>query len=178
MESPYWEVRGWHHHTMHLLELTETLNGFGPNGMNSVMPLFSLGVGYDDEAGWQSMLPYVQSFLLYPQAVWYPFIYLTWESWTLANYQNRVEWLLLWAEDWAEFANSTTRHTRVSTLVDMAHKVGIAAGKMGYIIMRGANHPHQERMCLLQRSNNTHGEWSPTSHLWKWYATTGREGLK
>lgn len=69
MESPYWEVRGWHHHTMHLLELTETLNGFGPNGMNSVMPLFSLGVGYDDEAGWQSMLPYVQSFLLYPQAV-------------------------------------------------------------------------------------------------------------
>ncbi len=98
-ESPAWRVRGMHLHTMHPLELTDTLQGFGPGGP-------------DDESGWNSRLPEWDSFL----------------EWMLANRQNRVEWVLLYADAWKDFADGPARQQRFATLVSHAHDHGIAAG--------------------------------------------------
>lgn len=98
-EAPRWPVRNWHLHTMHPLELTELLNGWGPEGP-------------DDEAGWEAMLPEWDLFL----------------EWLLANGQNEVEWVLLEADTWAEFAQSDVRQARLTTLVERAHAFGIRAG--------------------------------------------------
>ncbi|HEY8076528.1 MAG TPA: hypothetical protein VIF62_20530, partial [Labilithrix sp.] len=87
-ESPAWRVRGMHLHSMHPLELTDMLQGFGPNGT-------------DDEAGWNARLPEWDRFL----------------EWMLANRQNRVEWVLLYADSWKDFADGTTRQNRFATLV-------------------------------------------------------------
>ncbi|HWB74499.1 MAG TPA: hypothetical protein VG755_06080, partial [Nannocystaceae bacterium] len=97
--SPRWPIRGLQLHTMHPLELTELLNGWGPNG-------------YDDEAGWNAMLPEWDAFL----------------EWTLANRQNRVHWVLLRSEPWAEFADGQERIERLRTLVDRAHEYGVWVG--------------------------------------------------
>lgn len=48
--------------------------------------------------------------------------------WLVANRQNRLEWLLLWAEDWAEFANSTERQQRQKIMTTMAREVGVGVG--------------------------------------------------
>jgi len=62
----------------------------------------------------------------------------TWESmvgdweraleWTVANRQNRWEWVLLWAKDWNDFAWSELRRTRLARIVDIAHAWGVVAG--------------------------------------------------
>jgi hypothetical protein len=98
-ESPAWRVRGVHLHTMHPLELTQLLEGFGPGGIA-------------DDAGWSARLPEWDSFL----------------EWMLANRQNRVEWALLWASDWADFADGEPRQQRLATLVEHAHARGISVG--------------------------------------------------
>lgn len=98
-ESPEWRIRGMHLHTMHPLELTDMLEGWGPNGT-------------DDEAGWQAQLPEWDRFL----------------EWMLANRQNRVEWLILWAKTWSDFADGSARQKRLATLVDHVHAHGIGAG--------------------------------------------------
>jgi hypothetical protein len=98
-ESPAWRVRGMHLHTMHPLELTDLLQGFGKDGP-------------DDESGWTSRLPEWDRFL----------------EWMVANRQNRVEWVLLYADSWKDFADGPARQQRFGTLVDHAHAWGIAAG--------------------------------------------------
>ena len=98
-QSPYWPIRGIHLHTMHPLELTDLLNGWGPNGVA-------------DAEGWNAQLPEWDRFL----------------EWMLANRQNRVEWVLLTADSWADFADSEDRHKRLETLINHAHSWGIAAG--------------------------------------------------
>ncbi len=98
-EEPRWPIRGLQLHTMHPLELTHLLNGWGPKGTN-------------DATGWEQMLPEWDRFL----------------EWMLANGQNRVHWLLLEAKTWEEFASSETRRTRLKRLVDRAHDFGIAVG--------------------------------------------------
>lgn len=98
-EAPRWPTRNWHLHTMHPLELTDLLNGWGPEGP-------------DDEAGWESMLPEWDLFL----------------EWLLANRQNEVEWVLLEAATWADFAQSDVRQARLAALVERAHDYGIHAG--------------------------------------------------
>eukprot|EP01116_Phalansterium_solitarium_P001116 TRINITY_DN1089_c0_g1_i1.p1 TRINITY_DN1089_c0_g1~~TRINITY_DN1089_c0_g1_i1.p1 ORF type:complete len:794 (-),score=338.41 TRINITY_DN1089_c0_g1_i1:273-2654(-) len=98
-QRPYWPVRGFHYHSMHPLELTHLFNGFGPKGP-------------DDAAGWLQMLPEMT-----PLA-----------EWLVANRQNRFEWVLLGAKDWAVFANSTVRQAREAQLVSVLHAFGIAAG--------------------------------------------------
>jgi hypothetical protein len=98
-ESPRWPERGIHLHTMHPLELTDMLNGWGPAGTG-------------DQAGWEQGLPEWDSFL----------------EWMIANRQNRVEWVLLASDSWAAFADGPDRAARLKTLVDHAHGFGVAAG--------------------------------------------------
>jgi hypothetical protein len=98
-ESPAWRIRGVHLHTQHPLELTEMLQGWGKSGPG-------------DEAGWTARLPEWDRYL----------------DWMLANRQNRVEWVLLWADSWSAFADGPVRQQRLATLVTHAHDRGIAVG--------------------------------------------------
>eukprot|EP01113_Clastostelium_recurvatum_P042979 TRINITY_DN7036_c0_g1_i7.p1 TRINITY_DN7036_c0_g1~~TRINITY_DN7036_c0_g1_i7.p1 ORF type:complete len:752 (-),score=122.33 TRINITY_DN7036_c0_g1_i7:305-2290(-) len=99
IEKPFFPFRGWHVHTQHLLELTHVLNGWGVQGPQ-------------DKQGWQDMLPDYQAFLI----------------WLIANRQNRFQWIILSAEEWIDFANSTERQSRLQTLTSMAHSVGLLVG--------------------------------------------------
>jgi hypothetical protein len=58
-------------------------------------------------APWDSMLPQVDLFF----------------QWCLANRINYVEWLLLWAEEYDEFASSIERQQRLFTINQMAHNL-------------------------------------------------------
>lgn len=98
-ETPMWAVRGTQIHTMHPLELTELLNGWG-NGSP------------DDEAGWRAMLPEWERYL----------------EWALANRQNRVTWVLLEARSWQAFSRGPVRQARLKRLVDRAHAWGHQVG--------------------------------------------------
>ncbi|MCG8669687.1 MAG: hypothetical protein MI867_09780 [Pseudomonadales bacterium] len=99
IEAPRWPIRAWHLHTQHPLELTHVLNGWG-------------SAGPDDLESWQELLVEWERFL----------------EWSIANKQNRVEWFLLMAESWQEFADSEERQRRLRILVDMAHSWGLAVG--------------------------------------------------
>ena len=98
-DSPRWPVRGMHVHSQHPLELTEMLEGFGPGGSG-------------DEAGWEERLPEWDRFL----------------GWMLANGQNRVQWLLLQAPEWQEFARSPARQARLKKLVERGQAFGLRIG--------------------------------------------------
>lgn len=97
--TPRWRLRGIQLHTMHPLELTHLLQGWGEKGP-------------DDEAGFRAMLPEWDAFL----------------EWMLANGQNRVHWVLLEAASWASFAESEARRVRLAELVAHAHAFGLEAG--------------------------------------------------
>jgi hypothetical protein len=97
--SPRWPRRNIHLHTMHPLELTELLNGWGDGDP-------------DDVDGWNAMRPEWSIYL----------------EWLVANGQNEVEWILLEAESWADFAQSAERQRRLTLLVDDCHAWGIACG--------------------------------------------------
>ncbi len=97
--APRWHKRNMHLHTMHPLELTELLNGWGQGDP-------------DDVASWNAMRPEWSLFL----------------EWMLANGQNEVEWILLEAESWADFAQSVERQRRLKLLVDDCHAWGVACG--------------------------------------------------
>lgn len=97
--EPRWRLRGVQLHTMHPLELTHLLNGWGERGP-------------DDEAGFRAMLPEWDAYL----------------EWLVANRQNRVHWVLLTADAWADFGDSGTRQARLRTLVDRAHDFGLKVG--------------------------------------------------
>jgi hypothetical protein len=99
VESPRWEERTMHLHTMHLTELTDFLQGWGPGGPN-------------DKQGFDAQMPEWDSFL----------------EWCVANGQNSAEWFLLWAKSWEAFADSPERMARMRTLVEHAHAFGISAG--------------------------------------------------
>lgn len=97
--SPRWPIRGLQLHTMHPLELTDLLQGFGPEGP-------------DDEKGWETLLDDWDHFL----------------DWMLANGQNRVHWVWLAATSWLDFANSQERIGRIKTIVEKAQALGIQVG--------------------------------------------------
>ncbi|MCA8920922.1 MAG: hypothetical protein KDD82_03870 [Planctomycetes bacterium] len=98
-EAPHWPTRGWHVHTMHPLELTHVLNGWGPGGTN-------------DDAGWRALLPEWERFC----------------EWAVANGQNEVEWVLLYSQSWAAFAESPERQARLAELVRLGHAYGLKVG--------------------------------------------------
>ena len=99
IEARRWRIRGLQLHTMHPLELTNLLNGWGP-------------AGHQDRSDWEAMLPEWDRFL----------------EWMLANRQNHVHWVLLYAETWSEFADSEERLDRLRTLVQHAHRAGVLVG--------------------------------------------------
>lgn len=99
VESRHLRIRGLQLHTMHPLELTDLLNGWGP-------------MGTADRAGWEAMLPEWDSYL----------------EWMLAQRQNHVHWVLLHGERWADFADGDERRDRLAILVEHAHRFGVMAG--------------------------------------------------
>ena len=98
-EAPRWHKREIHLHTMHPLELTELLQGWGTNGP-------------EDAAGFEAMLPEWDTYL----------------EWLLANRQNGVEWFLLWADSWKAFADGPVRAERLRELVQRTHDFQLRAG--------------------------------------------------
>ncbi len=106
-EAPHWPVRGWHLHTMHPLELTEVLNGWGQGDPH-------------DEPSWRAML-----------ADWEEFC-----EWAIANRQNEVEWVLLQADSWQAFADGPVRQQRLRECVDIGHAWGLAMGGDAALALR------------------------------------------
>ncbi len=98
-EEPYWETRGAHLHTMHPLELTNLLNGWGANGP-------------EDTASWTQMLPYWSLYL----------------EWLVAHKQNSVEWILLASPNSEAFNQSNERQLRLQKLTSMAKALGLEVG--------------------------------------------------
>ncbi len=98
-EAPRWSQRGVHLHTMHPLELTHVLNGWGPGGPS-------------DAAGWERLRGEWQLYL----------------EWLLANRQNEVEWVLLEKGPWQSFSRSHLRQERLRLLVEQAHALGLRVG--------------------------------------------------
>lgn len=98
-EAPRWKKREIHLHTQHPLELTELLQGWGE-------------AGPDDAAGFERMLPEWDSYL----------------EWMLANRQNGVEWFLLYADSWKQFADGPVRAQRLRELVQRTHDFSLRAG--------------------------------------------------
>ena len=84
---------------MHPIELADFLNGWGPEGLWD-------NTGFD--AGFKEWELYLH--------------------WLVANRQNHVLWVLLWAEDWADFAESDERFRRLTRIVDAAHVYGLQVG--------------------------------------------------
>jgi hypothetical protein len=99
VEKPRWPSRGLHVHTMHPIELSHVLNGWGPNGPQ-------------DAAGFASELREWDLFL----------------EWLLAHRQNQVQWVLLADKTHVTFNDSAERSNRLQRLVGMAHAWGILAG--------------------------------------------------
>lgn len=97
--APRWPIRGLQLHTMHPIELTNLLQGWGPDGP-------------DDVEGWEAMLGEWDLFL----------------EWMLANGQNKVHWIWLSAGSWSDFAESDERIERIKRVVDRAHEFGIKVG--------------------------------------------------
>eukprot|EP00753_Platysulcus_tardus_P018117 PLAT6724.1.p1 GENE.PLAT6724.1~~PLAT6724.1.p1 ORF type:complete len:817 (+),score=447.38 PLAT6724.1:110-2452(+) len=99
VESPRWAERGWHYHTEHPLELTEVLNGFDSSGPEMT-------------ESWESMMPQVELFM----------------EWLVANRQTKLEYILLWAAEWSDFAWSATRMQRIRTVTSLAHNFTVEVG--------------------------------------------------
>lgn len=98
-ETPHLSIRGIHLHTMHPIEFTDFLNGWGPEGI-------------DDDEGFHHSFPAWKNFLM----------------WMHANGLNRVQWVLLWNEQWAAFGDSSLRQSRLKEIVGLTHAFGIEAG--------------------------------------------------
>lgn len=95
-EKPALALRGIHLHTMHPIELTHVLNGWGPGGP-------------EDAEGFAALTGEWSLYL----------------EWLLANRQNTVEWVLLEADAWLSFSRSDERRDRLALLNAMADKWGV-----------------------------------------------------
>lgn len=130
-ESPHFPIRGVHYHTEHPLELMEFLNGFDivyPSAATessfltkqtrvpkSHYPFKNKPTGAMGEQvgeSWESMIPEFDRAM----------------EWTVANKQNRWEWILLYAQEWDSFAWSDLRKSRLAQIVDIAHSWGVVVG--------------------------------------------------
>jgi hypothetical protein len=128
-EEPFWKTRAVHLHTMHPLELTNLLNGWGVSGPA-------------DSKGWDDMLPYWSMYL----------------EWLTAHKQNGVEWMLLWTPEAGNFNQSELRQSRLKKLTSLAKDWGVDVGVVtpvrfvqqnGWTLLRHheerKNKPNEER---------------------------------
>lgn len=109
-EKPRWPIRGFHLHTMHPIELTHVLNGWGPNGP-------------DDKTGWESLLGEWDLYL----------------EWSIAHRQNIVQWALLADKVHTAFNDSPERHARLTKLAKMSQRWGIMTGIDVGIVLQQQN---------------------------------------
>ena len=58
-------------------------------------------------------------------------------EWMVANRPNEVEWILLKADSWADYAVSPERQARLRELTDRCHRHGIACGVVRDSARRG-----------------------------------------
>ena len=68
-------------------------------------------------------------------------------EWMVANRQNEVEWILLKADSWADYAVSPERQARLRELTDRCHRHGIACG----VVRDSATRPWREKDVALAR---------------------------
>jgi hypothetical protein len=54
--------------------------------------------------------------------------YLLYLEWLVANRQNRIEWVIVIAEDWKTFGKSTERQKRLKEINDLSHEFSISTG--------------------------------------------------
>lgn len=99
LPEPALGARGFIPHTMHPIELSHVLNGWGLTGV-------------DSRADWEALLPQWAAYL----------------EWLVAHRQNKVEWVLLEKGRWRHFSRSAERQERLRILVQMAHQWGIKVG--------------------------------------------------
>jgi hypothetical protein len=98
-EKPAWPLRGIHLHTMHPIELTHVLNGWGEGGPQ-------------DAQGFERLLPEWELQC----------------EWLLAHRQNQVQWVLLADKVHTAFNDSPERLQRLKRLVDLSHSWGLLTG--------------------------------------------------
>lgn len=110
VEAPRWDIRGWHIHTQHPLELCDLLTGFDIKDAKTGKVVTT----------WESML-----------SDWGKLL-----DWLAAAHINRVEWLPLEAKSWDTYATSPERAARMKNLTDMARGVGILPGVDAAIALR------------------------------------------
>eukprot|EP01117_Protostelium_nocturnum_P012065 TRINITY_DN4419_c0_g1_i4.p1 TRINITY_DN4419_c0_g1~~TRINITY_DN4419_c0_g1_i4.p1 ORF type:complete len:796 (+),score=205.82 TRINITY_DN4419_c0_g1_i4:57-2444(+) len=143
-EKPRWEFRMWHLHTMHPLEVTDFLNGMAYN--------ISL-----DQKDWEKMIPEWESVL----------------EWLVANRQNSVEWILLKADEWKEFAESSIRQNRLKQIVDLSHQYGI---QVGFDIPIANAQQHGWNM-ITGSEKNMQDQYNKIKWLLDWLNVTGYDFL-
>jgi len=69
--------------------------------------------GFDtDQQSWDSMMPEYENYV----------------EWFIANRQNRMEFVLLYAKEWANFSISTLRQQRLTKIVSLGHQYGLVIG--------------------------------------------------
>jgi hypothetical protein len=157
--APHFAIRGVHHHTEHPLELMEFLNGFDityPVTLTPPRPPLSMSRHADvtptmKGETWESMVG-------------------DWEralEWTVANRQNRWEWVLLWAKDWNDFAWSELRRTRLARIADIAHAWGVVVGA-------GTAHNHTTAHAARAHIPHTYTHTHTTRRLWNCYYAAAR----
>lgn len=137
-EEPRWETRAMHLHTMHPLELTNLVNGWGLRGPQ-------------DLSGWEEMLPYWTYFM----------------EWMTAHKQNEVEWMLLWSPEAGSYNQSAERQNRLKRLTTLSKNWGVDVGAVtpvrfvqqnGWTLLR--NHesrkgqPNEERQNINEILHN------------------------
>ncbi|KJE94812.1 hypothetical protein CAOG_05389 [Capsaspora owczarzaki ATCC 30864] len=88
---------------MHPLELTDLLNG---------LDITAAGNGSTYSETWDSMFPQWELYV----------------EWAVANRLSRVEWVLLWGEDWIDFVYSTERQQRLAKLIAACKSFGLVPG--------------------------------------------------
>jgi hypothetical protein len=109
-------------HTQHPIELAHVLNGWGPSDRSEgssrscLSRLSRKRIAFLThawcQAGFRGELSQVDS----------------WLAWAVANRQNRVQWALLGADAWRDFADGAERQRRLREVASMAHDWCLAVG--------------------------------------------------
>jgi phosphoserine phosphatase len=87
----------------------------------------------------------------------------------VANRQNRLEWVLLSATYWADFATSSLRQTRLATVNQLAYQYGILTGADVPIAER-----QQHGWYMVDTSGTIEQQYQRIAARIDWYVSIGR----